>query len=99
MSNIIILAAIILYLGMVVWIGVICSKKNSDVGDFYLGGRKLGPVVTAMSAEASDMSSYLLMGVPGLAYLTGLADATWTAIGLALGTYLNWLIVAKKIRL
>ena len=70
MSNIIILAAIILYLGMVVWIGVICSKKNSDVGDFYLGGRKLGPVVTAMSAEASDMSSYLLMGVPGLAYLT-----------------------------
>ena len=85
MSNIIILAAIILYLGMVVWIGVICSKKNSDVGDFYLGGRKLGPVVTAMSAEASDMSSYLLMGVPGLAYLTGLADATWTAIGLALG--------------
>ena len=59
MSNIIILAAIILYLGMVVWIGVICSKKNSDVGDFYLGGRKLGPVVTAMSAEASDMSSWL----------------------------------------
>lgn len=97
MSNIIILAAIILYLGMVVWIGVICSKKNSDVGDFYLGGRKLGPVVTAMSAEASDMSSYLLMGVPGLAYLTGLADATWTAIGLALGTYLNWLIVASAL--
>ena len=95
MSNIIILAAIILYLGMVVWIGVICSKKNSDVGDFYLGGRKLGPVVTAMSAEASDMSSYLLMGVPGLAYLTGLADATWTAIGLALGTYLNWLIAVS----
>jgi len=66
MSNIIILAAIILYLGMVVWIGVICSKKNSDVGDFYLGGRKLGPVVTAMSAEASDMSSYLLMGVQNI---------------------------------
>ena len=87
MSNIIILAAIILYLGMVVWIGVICSKKNSDVGDFYLGGRKLGPVVTAMSAEASDMSSYLLMGVPGLAYLTGLADATWTAIGLGATTF------------
>ena len=98
MSNIIILAAIILYLGMVVWIGVICSKKNSDVGDFYLGGRKLGPVVTAMSAEASDMSSYLLMGVPGLAYLTGLADATWTASGLALGTYINLIIVDKKIR-
>ena len=99
MSNAIILTAIVLYLGMVVCIGIVCSRKNSNVGDFYLGGRKLGPIVTAMSAEASDMSSYLLMGVPGLAYLTGLADATWTAIGLAIGTYLNWLIVAKKIRL
>ena len=96
MSNIIILAAIILYLGMVVWIGVICSKKNSDVGDFYLGGRKLGPVVTAMSAEASDMSSYLLMGVPGLAYLTGLADATWTAIGLHLVLTLTGLLLPRN---
>ena len=96
MSNIIILAAIILYLGMVVWIGVICSKKNSDVGDFYLGGRKLGPVVTAMSAEASDMSSYLLMGVPGLAYLTGLADATWTAIGLHLVHTLTGLLLPRR---
>ena len=52
-----------------------------------------------MSAEASDMSSWLLMGLPGLAYLTGIADAGWTAIGLAIGTYINWLIVAKRIRL
>ena len=66
---------------------------------FYLGGRKLGPLVTAMSAEASDMSSWLLMGLPGLAYLSGIADAGWTAIGLAIGTYLNWKIVAKRIRL
>ena len=66
--------------------------------DFYLGGRKLGPFVTAMSAEASDMSSWLLMGLPGVAYLTGLAEASWTAIGLVVGTYLNWLIVAKRIR-
>ena len=51
-----------------------------------------------MSAEASDMSSWLLMGLPGLAYLTGVADAAWTAIGLAIGTYVNWLIVAKRIR-
>ena len=56
------------------------------------------PLVTAMSAEASDMSSWLLMGLPGLAYLTGVADAGWTAIGLAIGTYLNWRIVAKRIR-
>jgi sodium/proline symporter len=66
--------------------------------DFYLGGRKLGPIVTAMSTEASDMSGWLLMGLPGVAYFTGLADATWTAIGLAVGTYLNWLFVAKRLR-
>ena len=51
-----------------------------------------------MSAEASDMSSWLLMGLPGVAYLTGLAEASWTAIGLVVGTYLNWLIVARRIR-
>lgn len=87
-----------IYLVAMVWIGVICSKKNNDVSDFYLGGRKLGPIVTAMSAEASDMSSWLLMGLPGLAYLAGCAEAGWTAIGLAIGTYLNWLIVAKRLR-
>ena len=83
MSQIIIMATIIIYLAAVVYIGVLCSKKNNAVDDFYLGGRKLGPFVTAMSAEASDMSSWLLMGLPGLAYLTGVADAAWTAIGLA----------------
>lgn len=98
-ANILILVSIMIYLVAMVVIGVICSKKGSDnVDDFYLGGRKLGPVVTAMSAEASDMSSWLLMGLPGVAYFTGLADATWTAIGLALGTYINWLLVAKRIR-
>ena len=79
-------------------IGFAFSKKNDTVGDFYLGGRKLGPLVTAMSAEASDMSSYLLMGLPGVAYLSGVADVGWTAIGLAVGTYLNWLLVARKLR-
>lgn len=83
--------------GMII-IGAFCSK-NENAGDFYLGGRKLGPFVTAMSAEASDMSSWLLMGLPGVAYLSGIADAAWTAIGLAVGTYINWLIVAKRIRL
>ena len=62
------------------------------------GGRKMGPLVTAMSAEASDMSSWLLMGMPGLAYLSGIASPGWMAIGLALGTWLNWLIVARRLR-
>ena len=89
---------IIAYLVMMLAIGFIYSKGNNDSSDFYLGGRKLGPFVTAMSAEASDMSSWLLMGLPGVAYLSGICDASWTAIGLAIGTYLNWLIVAKRIR-
>lgn len=94
-----VLIAIVVYLiGMLV-IGGVYSKGNNSSGDFYLGGRKLGPIVTAMSTEASDMSGWLLMGLPGVAYFTGLADATWTAIGLAVGTYLNWLFVAKRLRL
>lgn len=93
------LAVMIVYLIMMVVIGIMYSKKTSNVSDFYLGGRTLGPLVTAMSAEASDMSSWLLMGLPGVAYLTGCAEAVWTAIGLAVGTYLNWLFVAKRLRL
>lgn len=97
-SVICILITILVYMTMMVVIGAVFSKKNSSVGDFYLGGRKLGPLVSAMSAEASDMSSYLLMGLPGLAYLCGAAEVGWTAIGLAVGTYLNWLLVAKRLR-
>ena len=93
-----IIVSIVVYLAGMLLIGFIASKNTNDVGDFYLGGRKLGPFVTAMSAEASDMSSYLLMGVPGLAYFSGIADAGWTAIGLAVGTYLNWLFTAKRLR-
>ncbi|MBP5379866.1 MAG: sodium/proline symporter [Ruminococcus sp.] len=97
-TDIIIIGTIIAYLIVMVGVGFIFSRKNENVGDFYLGGRKLGPLVTAMSAEASDMSSWLLMGLPGVAYLTGGAEAGWTAIGLAIGTYLNWLFVAKRLR-
>lgn len=97
-AKICIMIAIVFYLGLVLYIGYRYSKKNKNTDDFYLGGRKLGPFVTAMSAEASDMSSYLLMGIPGLAYLSGIADAGWTIIGLSIGTYLNFLIVAKKLR-
>ena len=98
-STILILVTIVCYLGMMIAIGAKFSKENKDTSDFYLGGRKLGPFVTAMSAEASDMSSWLLMGLPGVALIAGLAEASWTAIGLAVGTYINWLIVAKRIRL
>lgn len=93
-----IIISMVAYLGGMLLNGFWLSGRNKNVSDFYLGGRKLGPIVTAMSAEASDMSSYLLMGLPGLAYLSGMADVGWTAIGLSVGTYLNWLIVAKKLR-
>ncbi len=97
-SQICIIIAIIAYLSIMIYVGISYSKTNTSIDAFYLGGRKLGPIVTAMSAEASDMSSWLLMGLPGVAYLSGIAEAGWTAIGLALGTYVNWLIVSKKIR-
>jgi len=93
------LVAMFMYLAGMIWIGFKVADKNKTMGDFFLGGRGLGPFVTAMSAEASDMSSWLLMGLPGVAYLSGLADAGWTAIGLAWGTYVNWLIVAKRLRM
>ena len=81
-----------------VGIGFAVADKNKTSGDFFLGGRTLGPFVTAMSAEASDMSGWLLMGLPAVALMGGLPEASWTAIGLAAGTYLNWLFVAKRLR-
>jgi sodium/proline symporter len=88
----------VVYMGLVVTVGLLYSKRNKNTEDFFLGGRSLGPWVTAMSAEASDMSSWLLMGLPGLAYLTGFASAGWTAIGLAVGTWFNWRFVAYRLR-
>ena len=93
-----IIIAFVLYLSMMIIIGLFYAKKNSSSGDFFLGGRKVGPWMTALSAEASDMSGWLLMGLPGLAYLGGMKEAFWTALGLIIGTYLNWLIVAKPLR-
>ncbi len=94
-----ILIAMIIYMAVVIVIGVVFAKKaNQNSENYFLGGRSLGPWVTAMSAEASDMSGWLLMGLPGVAYWCGLADAAWTAIGLAIGTYFNWLIVSKRLR-
>ena len=88
-----------LYICIVIGIGVYFAKRaNLNSENYYLGGRSLGPWVAAFSAEASDMSGWLLMGLPGVAYWCGIADAFWTAAGLALGTYINWLIVAKRLR-
>jgi len=92
------MCVIFAYLVGMILIGFFYSKKSKASGDYFLGGRKLGPWVTAMSAEASDMSSYLLMGLPGLAYLCGLAEVSWTVIGLAVGTYLNFLLVSGRLR-
>ena len=98
-SSIQVLIAMTIYMAVVIGIGVVFAKKaNQSSENYFLGGRDLGPWVAAMSAEASDMSGWLLMGLPGVAYWCGLADAVWTAIGLALGTYLNWLIVSKRLR-
>ncbi len=93
------IVAMAVYMAAVIAIGIIFAKRaNKNSENYFLGGRSLGPWVTAMSAEASDMSGWLLMGLPGVAYWCGLADAAWTAIGLAVGTYFNWLIVSKRLR-
>ena len=94
-----ILIAMVVYMAVVIGIGVLYAKRaNKNSEEYFLGGRSLGPWVTAMSAEASDMSGWLLMGLPGVAYWCGLADAFWTAFGLAVGTYLNWLLISKRLR-
>ena len=100
MSNTIqIIIAMVIYMAAVIGIGIVYAKRaNKNSEAYFLGGRSLGPWVTAMSAEASDMSGWLLMGLPGVAYWCGLADAFWTAFGLAVGTYLNWLLVSKRLR-
>jgi sodium/proline symporter len=97
-NNLITALAFALYLGSMIAIGIITYKKTHSTSDYFLGGRSVGPWFTALSAEASDMSGWLLMGLPGVAYFTGLKEAFWTAAGLIIGTYLNWFFVAKRIR-
>lgn len=89
-----------LYLGLMVYIGVRNYSKSDTLSKYILGGRSLNAWVSAMSAQASDMSGWLLIGLPGTAYViyAGTSEAIWTAIGLWLGTYLNWLFVAKRLR-
>ena len=98
-SDMQVVLAMLLYFVVVVVIGFVYAKRsNSSSEEYFLGGRGLGPWLTALSAEASDMSGWLLMGLPGVAYFTGASDAMWTAIGLAIGTYLNWKLVARRLR-
>lgn len=94
-----ILVAMGIYLAFTIGIGLWYSRKSSTNTEVYfLGGRGLGPWVAAMSAEASDMSGWLLMGLPGVAYFSGAGEAAWTAIGLAIGTWINWRVVARRLR-
>ena len=95
--SIITIAAFCVYLIFMLCIGMYFVGKNRTTSEYFLGGRQLGSWVTGLSAQASDMSGWLLMGLPGAAYLSGIS-AGWIAIGLAIGTYLNWLFVAKPLR-
>ena len=85
------------YLVIVLLIGLAAYYSTKNFDDYILGGRSLGPFVTAMSAGASDMSGWLLMGLPGAVFLSGMSEA-WIAIGLTVGAYLNWLLVAGRLR-
>ena len=96
-NNITIIVIFVLYLLMMLVIGIVAFKRTSNTADYYLGGRSLGKWVVSISAQASDMSGWLLMGLPGAAYLSGL-EAGWIGVGLAIGTYLNWKFVAKRLR-
>ncbi len=89
-----------LYIAIMIGIGFLFYAKSNSHSEYILGGRGMNVWVTALSAQASDMSGWLLLGLPGLAYAStlGTTEAIWTAIGLALGTYINWLIVAKPLR-
>ncbi|MDG6244284.1 MAG: sodium/proline symporter PutP [Methanolobus sp.] len=92
-----ILLVFALYLLFMVVIGAIYYRKTANLSDYILGGRKLNSWVTALSSQASDMSGWLLLGLPGYAYIAGM-ESIWIAIGLAIGTYLNWKFIAKRLR-
>ena len=85
------------YLALMLGIGFLFSRRQEDLGDYYLGGRRMNKWVVALSAQASDMSGWLLMGLPGAVFVGGLSEA-WIGVGLLVGTYLNWRIVARRLR-
>jgi sodium/proline symporter len=88
----------VLYLGAMLGIGLYFYFKTKNLSDYVLGGRQLNGWVAPLSAQASDMSGWLLMGLPGYAYVAGM-ESIWIALGLAVGTYLNWKIIAKRLRI
>lgn len=88
----------ILYLALMLGIGVWSMKRTENNEDFLIGGRTLGPFVSSISAGASDMSSWLLLGLPGAVFASGLVEGVWISLGLIIGAYLNWLIVAGRLR-
>ncbi|MFM8586021.1 MAG: sodium/proline symporter PutP [Gammaproteobacteria bacterium] len=96
-NNAIIIATMVLYMGICLGLGLIAWRRTQNLGDFILGGRSLGSWVTALSAQATDMSGWLLMGLPGLAYASGF-DGIWLLFGLAVGTWLNWRWIAAPLR-
>jgi len=96
-GNIVKIIVLIIYLIGMVGIGYAYYKKTSDFADYVLGGRQLGSWTAALSAQASDMSGWLLIGLPGAAYVAGI-EAAWIAIGLGIGTYINWKVVALRLR-
>ena len=96
-NNIPIILAFALYLGLMMMIGIYFYRRTRNMSDYILGNRKLGAWVTSLSAEASDMSGWMLMGLPGYAYMSGLS-AGWIALGLGLGTWANWQFVAARLR-
>ena len=95
--DITIITTFVLYIGLMMGIGVYYYRRTRNMSDYFLGNRKLGAWVTSLSAEASDMSGWMLMGVPGFAYLAGL-NAGWIAVGIAIGTWANWHFVAARLR-
>ncbi len=95
--NVYTVAAFVLYAVVIIVIGIISFKRSKNMNDYFLGGRNLGSWTTAISAQASDMSGWLLMGLPGSILVGGLTQS-WIAIGLFVGTYLNWLICASRLR-
>ncbi|BBB28330.1 sodium/proline symporter PutP [Neptunomonas japonica] len=86
-----------IYLGLMLAIGVYAYRRTANSSDYFLGGRSLGPWPAALSAGASDMSGWLLLGLPGYAFSSGL-ESIWLGAGLLIGTWLNWLLVAKRLR-
>jgi len=96
--NVIIILTFVVYMILMMGIGVYYYRRTSNMSDYFLGNRRLGAWVTSMSAEASDMSGWMLMGLPGFAYIAGL-NAGWIALGLAIGTWANWRFIAARLRI